>query len=110
MNKVFAVAAAAASLCVPVLADQASITLLNSDVAYCYKQDQPWTINKTNNTGGLSVPSGSTVNWTITATPLAAGPKQLCAVGIVTVTNTGSANATIGNIIVDLQRSSTGAN
>jgi hypothetical protein len=110
MNKVFAVAAAAASLCVPVLADQASITLLNSDVAYCYKQDQPWTINKTNSTGGSSVLSGSTVNWTITATPLAAGPKQLCAVGIVTVANTGSANATIGNIIVNLQRSQTGAN
>jgi len=96
-------------LCAPLLAQQASITLLNSDVAYCYKQDTPWTINKTNDQTD-PVLSNAIVNWTITATKGNPGPKQLCVNGVVTVSNTGTANATIGNVIVDIQRSQTGVN
>lgn len=85
------------------LAQQASITLSNSDLSYCYKQDASWTLTKTNDATGPVNP-GATVNWTVTATKGAPGPKTLCAIGFVSVTNTGSAPATIGNIVVNLER------
>ncbi len=94
--------ALSALFCSPVFAQQASITLKNSDVSYCYKQDVPWTLTKSNDRNTAT--SGDTVNWTITATKGDPGPKTLCAIGVVSITNTGSAPATIGNIVVDLQR------
>lgn len=91
--------------CTSLLAQQASITLQNSDIAYCYKQDANWTLSKTNDSGyPASVAPGTTVNWKVTATRGANGPTQLCAVGYVTVLNSGTAPATIGNIVVNLQR------
>jgi hypothetical protein len=84
------------------LAQQASITLQNSDVAYCYKQDVSWSLTKSNN--HPLAQSGDAVDWTITATKGTPGPKNLCAIGYVSVKNTGTAPATIGNIVVDLQR------
>ena len=109
--KLITLAAAGFGICAPAMAQQASITLVNSDVAYCYKQDASWNINKTNdapggsNGSGGTILSGGTVTWTIAATRGANGPQQLCAIGTVIVQNTGSAPATIGNIVVDVQRS-----
>jgi len=92
---------------IPALAQQASITLLNSDVAYCYKQDASWNLTKSNDSGyPTPVQSPANVKWTINATktPPAPGSTQLCAIGFVSIKNTGTAPATIGNIVVDLQR------
>jgi len=109
--KFITLAAAGLGICAPAMAQQASITLMNSDVAYCYKQDASWTINKTNdapngvNGSGGNIVSGSNVNWTIAVNRGANSPTQLCAVGTVIVQNSGTAPATIGNIVVDVQRS-----
>ncbi len=83
---------------------QASITLSNSDLAYCHKQDAIWNLTTTNNAINQPVNSGTTVNWSIAATK-SLGAKTVCATGYVSVQNTGSAPATIGNIVVNLQRS-----
>jgi hypothetical protein len=109
--KLITLAAAGFGICAPAMAQQASITLMNSDVAYCYKQDASWTINKTNDApngvsgSGGNILSGSNVNWTIAVNRGANSPTQLCAVGTVIVQNSGTAPATIGNIVVDVQRS-----
>ncbi len=83
---------------------QASITLTNSDLAYCHRQDAIWNLTTTNNAINQPVNSGTTVNWSIAATK-SLGAKTVCATGYVSVQNTGSAPATIGNIVVNLQRS-----
>jgi hypothetical protein len=90
----------------PAGAPQASITLNGSDVALCNMDDTSWSISKT----GTYAPTDSmvqqigTVSWTVTATKVAVSDKMLKVNGFVRVTNTGSANATIGNIVVNLQR------
>jgi hypothetical protein len=88
---------------------QASITLKNSAVAFCNVQENDWTLIKTNDQSGQPVASPTDVTWTITATKTA-GASTICANGFVQVTNTGSADATIGNIVVNLQKPRTGAN
>lgn len=85
-------------------AQQASLVLKNSDMSFCYRQQNEWTLTKTNDAGTPPVASGTTVNWTVTATKVTTGPNEICAVGYVSVHNGGSAPATIGNIVVNLQR------
>lgn len=89
---------------------QASITLRASDMNFCYKQDANWTLTKSNDQTQPTVPSLTTVTWTVTATKGAPGPKEICATGLFSVTNSGSAPATIGNIVVNLQRQKLVAN
>jgi hypothetical protein len=84
---------------------QASITLDNYSVTFCNKQETLWSISKTATLGGLPVTQvndGDTVDWKIDITS-SAGATTLCAVGQITVTNTGTATATIGNFVVNLQ-------
>ena len=50
--------------------------------------------------------SSKTVTWTITATKQSTKAGQLVVTGFVAVTNSGSANATIGNIVANLQTKS----
>jgi hypothetical protein len=88
---------------------QASVTLKNSVVAFCNVQENDWTLTKTNDQSVQPVPSPTDVTWTITATKTA-GAKTICADGYMQVTNTGSAPATIGNIVVNLQRPRSGGN
>jgi hypothetical protein len=88
---------------------QASITLKNSTVEFCNVQENDWTLDKTNDQTVQPVPSPTDVTWTITAAKTA-GEKTICANGFMQVTNTGSADATIGNIVVNLQKPRTGAN
>lgn len=85
-------------------AQQASLVLKDSDMSFCNRQQNEWTLTKTNDATTQPVTSGTTVNWTVTATKTTADLKEICAVGYVSVTNGGSAPATIGNIVVNLQR------
>ena len=84
---------------------QASITLQNSDAKYCYTHNNLWTLTKevTGNTVDPSTGVG-TVTWHITATKDSSGAATFTVQGGLTITNTGSAPATIGNIVVNLQK------
>jgi hypothetical protein len=61
-----------------------------------------WTLAKT----GAVDATTKTVTWTITATKGTTTPGQLVVSGVLAVTNTGTAGATIGNIAVTLQQKS----
>ncbi len=75
---------------------QASITLNNGNVILTNHNDFNWNVDKE---GALD---STTINWTVADTK--SGPVPTITVnGFVSVTNTGSANATIGNIVVNLQ-------
>lgn len=80
---------------------QASITLNNCNMEPCHTQNHEWTLTKS-----LTSNDGQKVTWTVTATkdPNGVGPQIITVNGVITVTNTGSANATIGNIVVNLQK------
>src|SRR5882757_3756287 len=90
---------------------QASITLNNGNVVLTNHNDFSWDILKdgsytpaevTTPAPGAPLQTGGQVNWTITDTKT--GPVHTLIVnGYMSVTNTGSANATIGNIVVNLQ-------
>lgn len=84
---------------------QASITLTNSDAKYCYTHDNTWALTKevTGNTIDAATGSGS-VEWTVTATKDTSAAPTFKVCGGLTITNTGSAPATIGNIVVNLQK------
>lgn len=86
-------------------AQQASITLTNCSGDDCHVHDNTWTLDKTvtGNTVDPSTGQG-TVTWTVTATKDSSGPATYSVHGGLTVTNTGSAPATIGNIVVNLQK------
>jgi hypothetical protein len=95
----------AAALALPsVHAQQASLSLENSDVALCFGQKTSWGLTKSVDSITGS-PGNQTVTWTVTATKGATSGAQLLVSGYVTVKNGGSAPATIGNIVVNLQQS-----
>src|SRR5262245_20065729 len=96
-------AVAVLALSVPALAQQASVTLTGGDTALCLHNDTSWSFTKTPNVTS-PVPSPSTVSWTVTATRGSTTNDILEVNGFVRVTNTGTAPATIGNIVVNLQR------
>jgi hypothetical protein len=79
------------------LAASADIALLDASAVASQADRTPWSLEKTGQR------SGNTVNWTVTATPSAPEPGALVISGQMTVVNTGSDPATIGNIVVNLQ-------
>jgi hypothetical protein len=88
---------------VPAQAQQASLTLNNSDLALCYGNITSWSLTKT--VDSVTGPKGDdTVTWTVTATKGQTSGNQLLVSGYMTVKNTGSVGATIGNIVVNLQQ------
>lgn len=92
-----------AALTLPGFGQQASITLKNADVGLCNKRNADWTITKTADL--TTVKPGDTVTWTVSAIKSATLSRQtLCAAGVVVVSNSGSAPATIGNIVINLQQ------
>jgi len=110
-----AVACAALALCsaaaafaagkTPAPAGQASITLTNCNGELCNANDTAWTLVKSPASQSRNLPDDpATIQWTVTATRGATGPTLLSVFGVVTVTNTGTANATLGNIVINLQR------
>jgi hypothetical protein len=82
-------------------AQQSSITLTNANAALCHHNNTAWTLDKTGSV------SGNLVTWTVTATKGATTDNMLSVNGYVEVTNTGTAPATIGNIVVNLQKQAT---
>lgn len=84
------------------LAQQASITLKNSDAALCHTNNTAWTLTKTADASTIN--DGDTASWTVTVTKGTTSDNILSVNGFVQVQNTGSADATIGNIVVNLQR------
>ena len=106
-------AAACLMAAIPVYAQQsqgqASITLTNCGAKDCYTHDNKWELTKTV-TGNTVTDGTGTVTWTITATKDSSSASEFSVHGGLTVTNTGSAPATIGNIVINLQKPRTGAN
>src|SRR5262245_57299838 len=84
------------------LGGQASIQLDGSSAAMSLTSNTAWTLGKT---GSLNT-STQTATWTVTATQGTTTAGQLIVNGTVRVTNTGSGGATVGNIVVNLQRKS----
>jgi hypothetical protein len=89
-------------------AQQASITLVNCGNALCNANDTAWTLAKTPDTQTLT--GDNTITWTVTATKGATTDNFITVNGFITVKNTGTAPATIGNIVVNLQKPRTGPN
>ncbi|MBI3875313.1 MAG: hypothetical protein HY300_05025 [Verrucomicrobia bacterium] len=85
-------------------AQQASITLLGGDMAICNHNNTDWTLDKASLVGAALAQSSGTAVWQVTATKGATSPNSLVFDGFMGVQNTGTANATIGNIVVNLQR------
>ncbi|MBS4097053.1 MAG: hypothetical protein KGZ83_09495 [Sulfuricella sp.] len=87
-------------------APQASLTLSQSDVTLCNTNNGvSWNVSKTNDQGGQLVAPGTNVMWTVIANKTVdpGAHNMICANGYVLITNTGTAPATIGNIVVNLQ-------
>ena len=94
---------------------QASITLTNSDAALCNASQTSWDLTKTavDNEGNPLIGTTPTITpddsgnataiWKVTATKVGVSDTFLTVNGFVSVTNTGGAPATIGNIVVNLQ-------
>ena len=87
----------------PAHAQQASLSLDNSDVALCYGNLTSWALTKSVDSV-TGVKGDQAVTWTVTATKGATSGNQLVVNGYLTVKNGGSAGATIGNIVVNLQQ------
>lgn len=88
---------------------QASITLTNCNSEICNANNTEWTLDKTpasQTFTGTGITT-NTITWTVTADRGATSDNFLKVNGVITVTNTGSAPATIGNIVVSLQKPAT---
>ena len=77
--------------------DPGGLMLTGAGAGITQTSDTAWTLEKTGSV------SGSTVTWNITATEGATVAGRLVVSGQMTVTNSGSGPATIGNIVVNLQ-------
>src|SRR3989454_5276378 len=89
-------------------AQQASITLVNCSNALCNANDTAWTLAKTPDLQTFT--GNNTITWTVTATKGATTDNFITVNGFIAVKNTGTAGATIGNIVVNLQKPRTGQN
>lgn len=79
---------------------QASLSVACGAVTACNTSDTHWDITKT----GEKDVTNNRVTWTITVNKGEVTDRILTFKGSLTVTNNGSAPATIGNIVVNLQR------
>ena len=80
---------------------QASLTLQNSNMALGHCNCAEWALVKTTSTPEIK--GEGRAEWTVTATKVSISDSHLKVFGFVTISNTGSASATIGNILVNLQ-------
>ena len=95
--------AAGALTALSATAQQASLVLERGDAALCLHNTTDWTLSKTLN-GQSTVTGPANVSWTITATRGATSNDVLEVNGFLRVRNGGTAPATIGNIVINLQR------
>jgi len=98
--------AAYACAIAPLAAQQASITLQNSDAVGCFVHNNTWSLTKTVKENTVENGTGK-VTWTVTATKDSSAAPTFTVHGGLTIFNSGSAPATIGNIVVNLQRTNT---
>ncbi|HEX7898088.1 MAG TPA: hypothetical protein VF950_10035 [Planctomycetota bacterium] len=82
----------------PAFAQQGSLTLKDSDLELCHRNETAWSIGKT---GALA---DGKVTWTVTVVKGAVSDDVLSGFGFVRILNSGTAGATLGNIVVNLQR------
>lgn len=95
-----AVGAFAALLASPVaFAQQASLSLTNSGSSACRYNVTEWSFDVSGEASEADV-----VEWTVAATRGATGPDKLRITGFLTIANNGAAPASLGNIILNLQR------
>jgi len=83
-------------------AAQARVLLSSVRGVFIQTSNTPWTLSKT----GAQNTTNSTVTWRITATQGSTVSNRLAVDGFLAITNLGSAGATIGNIVVNLQAKS----
>lgn len=81
------------------LGGTAAIKLKHASAHMTLTSDTAWSLEK----HGTVDPTNQTVTWTITATQGPTTSGILIVNGTMTVKNTGSAGATIGNIVINLQ-------
>src|SRR5689334_481915 len=87
-----------ASLTIPAAAQQASLNLQAGDAQLTHYQTTGWSLAKS------AALDGTTVTWTVNAVKGGPGHAYITASGLVTVNNGGTANAMIGNIVINLQK------
>jgi hypothetical protein len=103
LTTMMAASVAAMMISSSAFAQQASLTLRGCDTAICNHNNTAWTLKKE----GTFTPAGTGVGsvlWTVTATRGATSDNFIEVNGVITIENTGSADATIGNIVVNLQK------
>lgn len=88
------------------LAQQASLTLQNCDTKICYKNNTEWTLKKEVIVNNVENGAGN-ITWLVTATRGVTTDNIIEVNGYLTIINSGSADATIGNIVVNLQKRAT---
>jgi hypothetical protein len=82
-------------------AQQASLNLQACQTTLCHTSANTWEFSKAV-TGGS--PADGIVMWTITATKTVVGGDTITANGAMTINNFGAVPATVGNIVVNLQK------
>jgi hypothetical protein len=102
----WALAATAIFAAAPALAQQASLNLDGSSMIFCNTVNNTWGITKTVNHS--TVTSGGSVTWTVNVTKNGpdgdAPPPVFCVEGKLIISNSGAVPATVGNIVINLQR------
>jgi len=89
----------------PPSAGQASITLSDCNAELCHANNTNWSLTKSPSSQSITLPDDPpTITWTVAATRGGTSANYLTVDGVLTVTNTGTANATIGNIVINLQK------
>jgi hypothetical protein len=91
---------------------QASLTLKDCGSELCSTTYTDWSLRKCEpqpngdciSGEGTSLPAPVTVRWRVTATKGATSSNTLSIYGFLSITNSGSLPATLGNIVVNLQR------
>ena len=96
----------------PAHAQQASLVLSNCNSALCNTNDTEWSLDKTPQKQDFTGAGSHTIKWLVSATRGQTSENTIQVNGVVTVTNSGSLPAPIGNIVINLQKprsSNTGA-
>ena len=78
---------------------RAGVSLTGADATLTHGASTPWTLEKSGNVDGAA----RTVTWSVSAIEGMTTHGELAVRGQISVTNTGAAGATIGNIVVNLQ-------
>lgn len=87
-------------------ASKTTSVLTAHDATYRYIQIYDWSLSNSASSSGLTSQGGGTVTFDVSASK-ASRKTTFTVYGAVIVKNTGAGNATIGNIIVNLQRQNT---